>query len=306
MKHNKTQPQKLFFIQLFSFFTLLLVIFQVNAYSSFSISQDYSYACRSNNIKLNITSNETFHIGSLKLASEDLAIGAVTENQFFFNDENRYRFDRDYLEFFDITPNSKDAAVTLELVNRTGYKAKIKPGKYTLHFIPKFQKKDDSYIDVPEFNATYDIMEDLELIYANITGRKNKTNTAVMGEDISVTFYNNYSEFLPGVITASIIYDGMTYDRKEFEINETSGTFFKDAFNTITEPDQRDTTTCPDEDIIFEVSNACHGKELYVTQEVPQPSDIYFYVDRFFDYGEARIPQIYYMVGAYFNCGRSV
>ena len=266
--------------------------------------QQIPLECNNNYIELNLTANESLYIGSIKLASDSLGFNSVQDGIGFFGDEHRFRNDSRYLEYFDEEPFYKTGSLTVRLENESDELSRILPGYYQISFFPSLDRIDGSHIQIDPLNMRIGINSGVDFLNVSAIDRKNRINTVTMGDDFSLRFSDMFTGVDDNSISIYTKYHGLQFNRASFYLNDSINQTFPEILDTRTYDLQKN-IICPIEDMRIDITNSCGLRSLVVHQTVPDASDIYYQVDRVFNFEETyRVSRIYYMVGAYFNCRR--
>ena len=286
--------------------TMLIVFTYVSEVSGYVpvFSMNTGKGCDVNYYDLKISVGEDMHIGSLNIKSESIGFGYPDSSSGFFEEDNLFRNDKDYLEYFDMNSSHQIAEVTLRFENRTEPKSRLMPGTYPISISTSLQRKDDTYIPIEDLNTGIMIGTFVDMINASVTGRHGIRNRIVMGENFSVHFSDIRSDLYTHSIRFNVKYHDKYYRSELLIANDDENQTFPEFASSMTE-DLKEETICPRENMTVELTELCAENMIQVSQDIPEPSDIYHYVGKFFESrNPTRIPQIYYMVAAYFNCRR--
>ncbi|MBN2881005.1 hypothetical protein JXM83_03040 [Candidatus Woesearchaeota archaeon] len=298
-------------------FSFLIVIFLLvqGAFAGTLVTQPVLPVCGSPYLNLSIYSEESLHLFQLGIDLEQTShefpsFGSRINGTGFFNEENNFRDFPTAIEYFEMNSTNMEGNVIVELINDSAKDRKLKPGYYYMYLLPTVQQEDDSYLDFQPRNFMFTLNSKLDDLEYDIFDRNGNRNNFVMGEKLSVNISNIFSESY-GYIDLDIYYsqdlDHPFYWKKLLATESNPGmTYRYKNFDNVIETmlyDTQDNYYCPRDDIIIRFRDYCGVVDIPISQVPPKPSDIYFHVDEFFDnMNISKIPQIYYMAGAYFNC----
>lgn len=260
--------------------------------------------CNVNYYDFGISLEELFHIGSIKLESDSLSFGYPDSFHNFFKEKNLFRSGSEYLEFFDMNSTEHSGRMTLKFENKSEPRSRIMPGIYPITIISEFQRKNDSHIPIDPLFSSITIKTFVDVMNISLLGKHNEKNKAVMGENLTVIL----SGIRAGIYTSSLNVNVKYHDRyfrmQKLIANDNENQIFPEFVDTTTY-DLNENIVCPRENLTIEFTELCAENKIQIEQVVPEPSDIYHKVNKFFDNKNIQIiGQIYYMVGAYFNCRR--
>jgi hypothetical protein len=276
--------------------------------ATFNVFQKDPYSngiqnCNITTLEFEIDSEDKLYVGTVLMNSNSLKYKYLDAGSGFFSQDNLYRLRRKNIEFFDMTPTSNHGLASINIYGEKYDSPDIGPGSYTLEFYPVFEDRTNIILDVNPINYTLVIKSKIKDLDIYTTDFYNRTNTVVMGDLLDLHVDNVINGLYS--TTAQIYSDytlGVRYDTNTINISEFEDNVYPENVDTIL-GDLEEYLVCPKEDINLTISDQCFSKSILVSQEVPTPSNIYLWVDRFFsDYDNDIIPRIYYKVGAYFNC----
>lgn len=288
---------------------LLFVLISMNIMGEVSgISAGFIFntekGCNMNYYDFGISPGEFFHIGSIKLESDLLSFGYPDSFYDFFKEDNLFRSGKEYLEFFDMNSTEHSGRITLRFENKSEPRSRIMPGIYPITIISEFQRRDDSYIPIDPLYSSITIRTFVDVMNISLIGRHNEKNRAVMGENLTVILDGIKAGVYTSSLNVNVKYHDRYFRMQKLIANNDENQVFPEFIDTTTY-DLNENIVCPRENLTIEFTELCAENKIQIEQVIPEPSDIYYKVNTFFDNKNVQmINQIYYMVGAYFNCRR--